>query len=360
MLGFYLIVFLISKVLGWRTGLNASCIFAGPSGYAEIRNRSSSCSDIVISNLTVPGGATLDLRNLANGTSVTFRGETTWEFKEWTGPLLFVSGVNVSVRGAPNSVLNGNGASYWDGKGGGGGRKKPKFFFAHGLVNSNIDGIHILNGPVHVFSISDCQNLTLTNVTIDNSAGEKLGGNTDAFDISSSANITISGARVKNQDDCVAINSGKNITFRDGICIGSHGLSIGSVGGRGDNTVENVLFENSTIVDSQNGVRIKTKQGETGMVSNITYKDIRLENITKYGIIVDQSYGAKDKVPTSGVPITNFTLINITGTVVPGATNIFVNCGNSSSCFRWSWSGISVAGGKNSTKCSSVPTGISC
>jgi hypothetical protein len=35
-----------------------------------------------------------------------------------------------------------------------------------------------------------------------------LGHNTDAFDIGDSTGVTISGANVKNQDDCLAINSG--------------------------------------------------------------------------------------------------------------------------------------------------------
>ena len=47
-------------------------------------------------------------------------------------------------------------------------------------------------------------------MTIDNSAGDAgaLGHNTDGFDIGSSSDVTITGANVYNQDDCVAVNSG--------------------------------------------------------------------------------------------------------------------------------------------------------
>ena len=45
----------------------------------------------------------------------------------------------------------------------------------------------------------------------------------------------------------------KNIKFSGGYCSGGHGLSIGSVGGRDDNTVENVTFEDSTVTKSVNG-----------------------------------------------------------------------------------------------------------
>jgi polygalacturonase len=50
----------------------------------------------------------------------------------------------------------------------------------------------------------------IDSVTIDNSDGDDDGGhNTDGFDISESTYITIKDAVVKNQDDCVAINSGE-------------------------------------------------------------------------------------------------------------------------------------------------------
>jgi galacturan 1,4-alpha-galacturonidase len=68
------------------------------------------------------------------------------------------------------------------------------------------------------------------------------------------------------------------------------GLSIGSVGGRSDNTVNTVTISSSTVKNSQNGVRIKTVYGATGSVSGVTYKDITLSGITKYGIVIEQDY----------------------------------------------------------------------
>jgi len=109
-----------------------------------------------------------------------------------------------------------------------GGKTKPKFFYAHSLKSSTISNLNVKNTPVQGFSINTATDLTLTRITIDNSAGDtnSLGHNTDAFDIGSSTRITISGANVKNQDDCLAINSGTDITFTGGTCSGGHGLSI--------------------------------------------------------------------------------------------------------------------------------------
>jgi polygalacturonase len=152
---------------------------------------------------------------------------------------------------------------------------------------SSISGLNVKNTPVQGFSINGAEGLTLSDITIDNSDGDsgELGHNTDAFDVGESSNIIISGANVKNQDDCLAVNSGTSITFTGGTCSGGHGLSIGSVGGRDDNTVETVTISSSSISNSANGVRIKTVSGATGSVSGVTYKDITLSNISDYGIV---------------------------------------------------------------------------
>ncbi|KAK0610444.1 putative polygalacturonase 2 precursor [Bombardia bombarda] len=306
------------------------CFFNGSAGFLALGAMSSSCTDIVLSHLSVPPGATLDLRKLKRGSS---------GYREWAGPLLSISGTNISIKGAPGSVLNGSGELWWDGLGQNG-KIKPRFFQAHGLIDSTIDGIHILSSLVHVFSINGCRNLAVSNVTVDSSAGDSLSGkNTDAFDISQSSNVTIIGARVYNQDDCVAINSGTNITFRKGICVGGHGLSVGSIGGRTDNIVNRVLFENSVIANSENGLYISYIHLLGQAVIRLMMHDLGVRIKTKHG--------------TSG------TVNGITGTVSFKDTDVFVNCGDRS-CASWSWTGVSVSGGKKSSKCVHLPLGIAC
>jgi polygalacturonase len=186
---------------------------------------------------------------------------------------------------------------------------KPKFFAAHSLTSSTIAGITLRNMPVQGFSIDGASYLTLSNIVVDNSAGTAEGHNTDAFDIGDSDHVEIHGATVSNQDvsghsrvrrcckylcgvsqDCVAVNSGTNYYFTGLSCTGGHGLSIGSVGGRSDNTVQNVTFASSSVSNSQNGVRIKTVYGATGTVSGVTYSGITLSGITNYGVVIEQDY----------------------------------------------------------------------
>ncbi|KAI6089041.1 endopolygalacturonase [Hypoxylon rubiginosum] len=344
-----------SRTLGGR----ASCTFTSTTALASGKD---SCTNIVLNGITVPAGKTLDLTDLNDGTSVTFQGTTSFGYSEWEGPLISVSGVDITVKGASGHVIDGDGARWWDGEGSNGGVTKPKFFAAHKMNSSTITGLNVKNTPVQGFSINQAYGLTLQDVTIDNSDGDSAGGhNTDAFDVGSSDGVKILGAVVKNQDDCLAINSGSNIEFSGGSCSGGHGLSIGSVGGRSDNDVSNVYISSSSISDSQNGVRIKTVYDATGSVNNVTYTDITLSNITKYGIVIEQDYenGSPTGTPTTGVPITDLTLDGVTGTVASGATEVYILCG-SGSCSGWMWSDVSVTGGKVSSKCSGIPSGASC
>lgn len=182
-----------------------------------------------------------------------------------------------------------------------------------------------------------------------------------AFDVGDSTGVYIDDVTVYNQDDCLAVNSGTDISFTNSYCSGGHGLSIGSVGGRSDNTVENVYIYNNEIVDSQNGVRIKTVYDATGTVKNVTYKDITLSSISKYGIVIEQDYenGDPTGTPTDGVSITDLTIESVKGSVESSGVDYYILCG-SDSCSDWTWSGNDVTGGEKTKTCENVPSGASC
>jgi len=335
----------------------ASCTFTDAA--TAIKNKAS-CSTLTLDNIAVPAGTTLDLTKLKDGTHVIFKGKTTFGYKEWEGPLISFTGNNLLIEGASGHSIDCEGQRWWDTKGSNGGKKKPKFFSAHKLQNSNIKNLNVLNTPVQAFSVNGVTNLGLYDIHMDNSLGDTKGGhNTDAFDVGSSTGVYISGAVVKNQDDCLAINSGTNITFTGGKCSGGHGLSIGSVGGRSDNDVKTVRILDSSISNSDNGVRIKTVYGATGSVSDVVYDSISLSNIAKNGIVIEQDYenGSPTGKPTSGVPITDVTINKVTGSVKSSGTNVYLLC---ASCKNWTWTNNKVSGGKKSSKCKGVPGGASC
>lgn len=103
-----------------------SCTFSGTTGAAAAISSQAACSTIILNDVVVPAGTTLDLSKLADGATVIFQGTTTWGYQEWVGPLLNIGGKKITVQGASGAVLDPNGSRWWDGKGGNGGKTKPK------------------------------------------------------------------------------------------------------------------------------------------------------------------------------------------------------------------------------------------
>ncbi|KZM21803.1 polygalacturonase [Ascochyta rabiei] len=344
------------------------CTFSGRIDLDKLVAGLPPCTSITFDSVIVPAGKTLDLSKLADKTTVNFKGTSSWDVqKGFAGPLLSIGGKDIVVTGEANAKLDGQGAKYWDGLGSNADVAKPKFFAAHNLLGaSSINNLYLLNTPVQAVSINGCNGLTVSHMTIDNSAGDALPTsnaphNTDGFDIGSSSNILIDHAIVHNQDDCVAVNSGTGITFQNGQCTGGHGLSVGSVdhGSTDDrNTVSNVKFLSSTITNSVNGIRVKSFYDGKGTIDKVTYSGITLKGISKYGILIEQNYDggdlSKTHGPGTGVPISGLTIQNITGSggVLSTGTDVAIECAN---CSGWTWSTVTVTGGKKFS-CKGAPS----
>jgi polygalacturonase len=241
------------------------------------------------------------------------------------------------------------------------------------VTNSVISDLKVVNTPVHSFAISGSTKVTLDGIRLDNSMGDKqcasltrtnrradvgggktCGHNTDGFGISKSTGITIKNVVVNNQDDCLAVNSGSDIYFLNNYCSGGHGVSIGSI--KTGAKVSGVHVTNTTIRASENGVRIKTYNDATdASVSDVHYKDIKLDGITKYGIIIQQDYRNDGPTGTAGnsVPIKGVSLSNVKGNM-RGGQSVYINCGKGT-CSGWTFSDISLTGGKSGKPCVQAP-----
>jgi len=180
------------------------------------------------------------------------------------------------------------------------------------------------------------------------SKGLAAGHNTDGFDVGSD-NVTIQNCTVHNQDDCLAINKGKNITFDRNTCIGGHGISIGSIGS--NVAVSGVIVSGNIITQSDQALRIKTVASATGsVVDNVTYSGNTAKGIRRFGVIIDQSYPKTLGTPGTGTIISNVNFgspfSNIT--VNSGANQVAVNCGSGSCIGTWNWYYLSAKGGVTS------------
>jgi polygalacturonase len=121
--------------------------------------------------------------------------------------------------------------------------------------------------------------------------------NTDAIDPFSSSNVVIDHVFSSVGDDNVAIKSGainspgpdapsKNITITDCTFENGHGLSIGSEIAGG---VQNVHAERIHFKGTDQGIRIKSARDRGNDVSNLSFKDLTMEDV-KTAILITEFY----------------------------------------------------------------------
>ncbi len=164
------------------------------------------------------------------------------------------------------------------------------------------------NSPKYHFVPTDCEDVIISNVTI---FAPETAANTDAIDPSVCRNVLITKCRIDVGDDNVAIKSGRtmqgrefaceNITVTDCTFLHGHGMSIGSetIGGVRNVTVRNCTFENT-----QYGLRIKSLRGRGGVVENISYSNITMQNVdpaitlSSYYIFNTNGYATVKSEPT--------------------------------------------------------------
>ena len=203
------------------------------------------------------------------------------------------------------------------------------------LMNYNTNNAVMQNMKIHNTIawgvVVNGDNITITNTFIDvfsNSSAFPF--NTDGFDVKGN-NISILDSTIFNGDDAIAIQSGSyNILFKGGtIGYATHGLSIGSLGQDQSKfaAVENITFDDVTVIDAVYAARFKSWIGGQGLARNITWKNIRTYNVT-FPIFVTQSYfnqgSAQTQIETgsttvrpnnSSVIMENFNWMNFTGTI---------------------------------------------
>ncbi|CAH1275332.1 unnamed protein product [Diabrotica balteata] len=275
--------------------------------FSQVAQAVNDCTNLIISNLVVPGGQTLKL-HLRHGATVTFEGTTVFEVAHWEGPLIEFTGEKVLVQGASGSILNAQGEKYWDGHGGSGGVTKPRFVQISTTGGSVFKNIHLKNCALFCVGIR-ANDLTISGWTIDSHEGRKKGRNTDGFGIAAGNNIHIENSSVDNQDDCIVVNGGTNMVFNGIKCAGSHGLSFSA-------------------------------------------------GMQKDGIYINQDYGDEGNTHRD-FQITNLKVSNVEGSIHgKGARGVHIVC-NDNKCANWQWSNIKISGGAKDY-CNFHPTGFNC
>ena len=216
---------------------------------------------------------------------------------------------NIAITGS--GVIDGNGQSWWT--------------EARSTPGAGIVGVGVFRPRLVVFNY--CQHIRMEGITVQNSPSWQIvpyysddivirnikvlapypSPNTDAIDPFSSSNIVIDHVYADTGDDNVAIKSGeinspgpdspsKNITIADCDFEHGHGLSIGSEIAGG---VQNVHAERIHFKGTDQGIRIKSERDRGNDVSNLSFKDITMENV-KTAILITEYY--PHPAPVGDVP----------------------------------------------------------
>jgi polygalacturonase len=205
----------------------------------------------------------------------------------------------IVIKGA--GTIDGNGESWWA--------------QARATHNAGVVGAVVFRPRLVVFD--HCKHIRMEGVTIQNSPSWQVvpyytddmiirnvrilapqhSPNTDAIDPFSSSNMVIDHIYADVGDDNIAIKSGiinspgpdapsRNITITDCEFMHGHGLSIGSEIAGG---AQNIHAERIHFKGTDQGIRIKANRDRGADVSNISFKDITMEDV-KTSILISEYY----------------------------------------------------------------------
>ena len=171
---------------------------------------------------------------------------------------------------------------------------RPRLVVFDHCKHIRMEGITVQNSPSWQVVPYYTDDMIIRNVRI---LAPQHSPNTDAIDPFSSSNMVIDHVYADVGDDNIAIKSGiinspgpdapsKNITITDCEFLHGHGLSIGSEIAGG---AQNIHAERIHFKGTDQGIRIKANRDRGADVSNISFKDITMEDV-KTSILISEYY----------------------------------------------------------------------
>ncbi|KID43013.1 glycoside hydrolase family 28 protein [Levilactobacillus brevis] len=161
---------------------------------------------------------------------------------------------------------------------------RPYLCSIENSVHVTIAGLTFKNSPAWTLHPLNCQNVLIDGVTVINPADSP---NTDGLDPESCQNVRIMNCQFDVGDDCIAIKAGtedaltdipcRNITISNCSMLHGHGGVV--LGSEMSGKIQNVVITTCTFVDTDRGIRFKTRRGRGGEISNISVSNIVMDQV---------------------------------------------------------------------------------
>ncbi|XP_073147042.1 probable polygalacturonase At1g80170 isoform X2 [Henckelia pumila] len=260
-----------------------------------------------------------------------------WDGKDASGWLGFkdVNGLIVDGFG----TVDGRGQGWWDQSC----RYHPQLQHCTTLAptalnfmscnKSIVSNLRLVNSAQTHLLMMGCDSFVVNNVVIESPANSP---NTDGIHIHSARNVIITNSKFSTGDDCISIGDRiSDIKIDNVVCGPGHGISIGSLGKRGNYVqVERIHISDALFKGTTNGARIKTWQVGRGYVRDVTFENLMFDSVQN-PMIIDQNYcdvRNTCKEEETGVEISNVRYKEIHGT---SSSEIAINlkCSNSVPCY---------------------------
>ena len=166
------------------------------------------------------------------------------------------------------------------------GARRARTVFLSGCEDITLSGLTIRNSPSWTVHPVLCSRLLAADLTIRNDPDSP---NTDGFNPESSSDIRLAGLHISVGDDCVAIKAGKRSPnggpdrpterVRISNCLMERGHGAVVIGSEMSAGVRDIQITNCHIRGTDRGLRIKTRRGRGGTVSNIRFSDSLIEAV---------------------------------------------------------------------------------
>ena len=229
-------------------------------------------------------------------------------------------------------TIDGQGKAWWDAfRANHDMTHRPYLIKFTDCTNVTVTGVTLQNSPMFHLVPQNCTDVTIQGITI---RSPEEAPNTDGID-PSGWNFLISDCHIDTGDDNIAIKplrgertpGSKNFVVKNCTFVHGHGMSVGSgtAGGLEDLTVSNCTFR-----ETDRAIRIKTLRGNGGVLRHCVYENLKITAIKKSPIsIVDyypESQAPKDPAAEKAEPVTDLTpqnqdiiIRNVTVTDCPNA-----------------------------------------